>query len=120
LLAKVLADPHPDVVRNALATPRLTEDDVVRMVTRRPGHAETLGEVARHPRWCHRPRVRAALVLNPATPPQLAIALVALLRRPELALVVEATALHPAVRSAARERLERLPPMRKADGGSVQ
>ncbi|MEO7096971.1 MAG: hypothetical protein ABI175_27175, partial [Polyangiales bacterium] len=101
LLAKVLADPHPDVVRNVLASARVTEDDVVRMVTRRPGKAETLAEVARHPKWCHRPRVRAALVLNPATPTELSITMVSLLLRSELCVVIETQALHPAVRSAA-------------------
>ena len=120
LLAKVLADPHPDVVRNVLASARVTEDDVVRMVTRRPGTAETLAEVARHPRWCHRPRVRVALVLNPATPTDLAITMLSLLLRSDLMTVIESQALHPAVRSAARERLERLPPVRRDPDGSVQ
>ena len=120
LLAKVLADPHPDVVRNVLASARVTEDDVVRMVTRRPGKAETLAEVARHPRWCHRPRVRVALVLNPATPTDLSITMLSLLLRSDLMTVIESQALHPAVRSAARERLERLPPVRRDPDGSVQ
>jgi hypothetical protein len=120
LLHKVLADPHPDVVRNVLASARVTEDDVVRMVTRRPGKAETLAEVARHPRWCHRPRVRVALVLNPATPTDLSMTMLSLLLRSELMTVIESQALHPAVRSAARERLERLPPVRRAPDGSMQ
>ncbi len=120
LLPRVLADPHPDVIRMLLATPRLTEDDVVSLCVRRPGRAEVLHEVARHPRWCHRPRVRGALVQNPATPPEVAIALVSLLRSPELRLVVETHALHPAVRAAATERLERRPPMRMPPAGGVQ
>jgi hypothetical protein len=120
LLHKVLADPHPDVVRNVLASARVTEDDVVRMVTRRPGKAETLAEVARHPRWCHRPRVRVALVLNPATPTDLSITMLSLLLRSQLMTVIESQALHPAVRTAARERLERLPPVRRTPDGSMQ
>ncbi|MBI2394842.1 MAG: hypothetical protein HYV09_35060 [Deltaproteobacteria bacterium] len=120
LLPKILADPHPDVIRNLLAAPRLTEDDVVRLVTRRPNRSEVLQEVARHPRWCQRPRVRNALVLNPATPQEIAIAMVALLRRPELRDVMEAKALHPAVRAAAQERFARRPPMRPGSDGSVQ
>lgn len=120
LLPKILADPHPDVIRNLLAAPRLTEDDVVRLVTRRPNRPEVLQEVARHPRWCQRPRVRNALVLNPATPQEIAIAMVALLRRPELRDVIAAKALHPAVRAAAQERFARRPPMRPGSDGSVQ
>jgi hypothetical protein len=120
LMHKVLADPHPDVIRNLLAASRLTEDDVVRLCTRRPGRSEVLGEVARHPRWCQRPRVRFALVMNPATEAEIAISMVALLRRNELYQVMEASALHPAVRAAARERYLRRPPMppSSAEGGN--
>lgn len=118
LLPKVLADPHPDVIRNVLASARLTEDDVVRLATKRPNKAQVLHEVARHPRWCQRPRVRLALVMNPMTPNEIAISMIALLRRSELKSVVEATALHPAVRSAARERLARRPPMPPSEGGA--
>lgn len=120
LLPKVLADPHPDVIKNLLASARLTEDDVVRLATKRPNKPEVLLEVARHPRWCQRPRVRLALVLNPMTPNEIAIAMIALLRRNELRSVVDATALHPAVRAAAKERLARRPPMPPSEGGAVQ
>lgn len=120
LIPRVLADPHPDVVRAVLASARLTEDDVVRLVTKRPNRPEILREVARHPRWCHRPRVRLSLVLNPATPTEIAIALAALLRRHELALVMEQSALHPALRAAALERHERLPPMPEPDDDALQ
>lgn len=120
LLPKILADPHPDVIRNLLAAPRLTEDDVVRLCTRRPNRAEVLQEVARHPRWCQRPRVRLSLVMNPATPSELAIAMIALLRRSELIEVSQATPLHPAVRAAAKERLARRPPMPRGSGGALQ
>jgi len=120
LLPKVLADPHPDVIRNVLASARLTEDDVVRLATKRPGKAEVLQEVARHPRWCQRPRVRMALVMNPATPSELAISMIALLRRNELKSVAEATILHPAIRAAASERLARRPPMAPGSDGTVQ
>lgn len=120
LLPRVLADPHPDVIRMLLASPRLTEDHVVSLCVRRPGRAEVLHEVARHPRWCHRPRVRMALVQNPATPPEVAITLVALLRVQELRSVVDTLALHPSVRAAATERLERRPPVRKPPEHGMQ
>lgn len=122
LLPKILADPHPDVIKNLLMATRLTEDDVVTLVTRRPNHAEVLQQVAIHPRWCQRPRVRNALVLNPATPTEVAIAMVALLRRNELRDVITAKALHPAVRAAAQERYARRPPIPEPpDGeGTVQ
>lgn len=122
LLPKILADPHPDVIKNLLMATRLTEDDVVSLVTRRPNHTEVLQQVAIHPRWCQRSRVRNALVLNPATPTEVAIALVALLRRNELQDVILAKALHPAVRAAAQERYARRPPIPEPPEGegSVQ
>jgi len=107
LLERLLADPHPDVIRGVLANPRLTEDDVVRFVARTPSHPELLAEVARTPRWAHRPRVRLSLILNPFSPLDLALPLAALLLRHELRLVVECTTVLPALRAACLEHLRR-------------
>lgn len=110
-LEKLLTDPHPVVIRTLLANPKLTENDVVRLVARRPGHPEVLAEIARSA-WSHRVRVRMALVLNPDAPVDLSIPMLALLVRPELRQVVEAAYLLPAVRAAAHELLARRPPVR--------
>jgi hypothetical protein len=98
----LMRDQHPMVVRALLDTPRLTEDNVVRMAARRPGRPEALVEIARHPRWILRPRVRLALVCNPSTPPAVALPLVALLLQPELEQLALATDVLPALRRAAR------------------
>ena len=108
---KLLRDPHPMVVSNLLQNPRLTEDDVLRMVARRPAFPEVIGEVARHPRWSLRPRVRLAIVQNPGTRPEIAVPLVRLLVRPELGQVVAAPDVPALVRAAARELLDRRPPV---------
>lgn len=112
---KLLADPHPMVVKNLLANPRLTEDDVIRMVARRPAYPEVLGEVARHPVWSQRVRVRMALVQNPGTPPELSVPLVRLLIRSELRGLAAAPDLPSLVRAAANELLERRPPVPDRD-----
>ena len=57
-LDALMRDPHPAVIRAVLDSPRLTEDDVVRMAARRPGSAAALTEIARHAKWMLRPRVR--------------------------------------------------------------
>lgn len=75
LLARVLRDPHPDVVRILLDNPALTEIDIVRLCARRPVASEVLTQVFRHPRWIVRYRVRLALALNPHTPEPLALQL---------------------------------------------
>jgi len=48
-LDRLLRDPHPDVIRNVLVNPRLTEDDVVRLAARRPAFPDVLGEIAPPP-----------------------------------------------------------------------
>jgi hypothetical protein len=106
----LLRDPHPDVIHNLLANPKLTEDDVVRLAARRPPRPEILAQIARTSRWATRARVRMAIVLNPGSPAEIAVPLVALLVRHELRLVVQVTEANPAVRAAARESLVRRPP----------
>jgi hypothetical protein len=117
LLERLLGDPHPDVIRFVLRNPRLTEDDVVRFVARTPGRPELITEVARSPKWAHRPRVRLAIVLNPLSPMELTIPMAGLLLRHELKLVVEATNVSPAVRAACLEHLARKYPHDSDDAG---
>jgi hypothetical protein len=110
MLAKLLADPHPMVVRIVLANPRLTEDDVVSMAARRPAVPEVLVEVAKT--WSRRARVRMALVLNPGAPPAVSVPVLGLLSRPELAEVARASDVLPVVRATASELWELRPPLR--------
>ncbi len=115
-LQRMLADPHPDVIRRCLRNPRLTEDDVVRLAARRPGRAEVLVETARSG-WVHRPRVRMTLVMNPATPLQVVAPLVGLLLRPELEMAAHSPTVDAHVRALCLEHLERRPPV-ELDGPS--
>lgn len=117
-MQRLLADPHPDVIHRLLANPRVLEDDVVRLAAKRPGRADVLAEIARSTRWVHRPRVRMALVMNPATPAEIAARMVGLLLRPELTLVADSPAVPAAVRAICLEHLSRRPPIRggRTDG----
>lgn len=114
---KLLADPHPMVVQNLLANPRLTEDDVLRMAARRPAYPRVIGEIARHPRWSLRVRVRMAIVQNPGAPVELSVPLVRLLTRAELLQVLAAADVPGVVRAAASELLSRRPPVPERRGG---
>ncbi len=114
---KLLRDPHPMVVQNLLQNPRLTEDDVVRMAARRPAYPEVVAEVARHPVWSQRARVRMAIVQNPGSPPEIAVPMVRLLIRAELRQLASAPDLPAVVRVAATELLERRPPVPHRDDG---
>lgn len=110
MLERLLRDPHPDVIRQVLVNPRLTEDDVLRMAARRPSRPDVLTEIARSSRWAHRPRLRMALVLNPDTPLAIAGPILGLLLRHELRLVATSPTVAPAVRALALEHLQRRPP----------
>jgi hypothetical protein len=111
LLERLVHDPHPDVIHRLLANPRITEDDVVRLSCKRPARPEVLAEIARTPRWVHRPRVRLALMLNPGTPFELAAPIAALLLRHELKLVAEYTYVSQALRALCLEHWRRRVPL---------
>ncbi|MFW6051874.1 MAG: hypothetical protein ACODAU_11910 [Myxococcota bacterium] len=102
LIARVLRDPHPDVIRVLLGNPSLTEDDVVRLCARRPVRSEVLREVFRAPRWLARYRVRRALVRNPHCPRELALQLAPHLNAQDAREVSESPELHDEVRLACR------------------
>ena len=108
---RLLRDPHPLVLRNLLQNPRLTEDDVVRLAAKRPLRGYVVNELAHCPDWILRPRVRMTLLHNPHTSAHVAMPLLALCRRDELEEVLENTALHLVLRTAACELFDRRPPL---------
>lgn len=110
---KLLADPHPLVIRQLLRNPMLTESDVVGMVARRPARLIVLRELAQTPRWLARLRVRMSVLLNPGSPPEMAIPLLQLCNRTELFEVLESADVSLVLRATARELLERRPPLRE-------
>lgn len=110
MMDRLLRDPHPDVIRQLLANPKLTEDDVLTLAARRPVRPDVLTQIARSTKWVHRARIRIALVLNPDTPLDIAAPLLGLLMRHELRLVATSTTVPPAVRALCLEHLDRRPP----------
>lgn len=102
LLARVLRDPHPDVIRVVLGNPTLTEDHVLRLCARRPGEPEVLREVFRSTRWIVRYRVRRAIVMNPAAPLDVALQLAIHLNATDARAVAAMEELEPPVRDTCR------------------
>jgi hypothetical protein len=102
---KLLSDPHRAVIERLLGNPRLTEDDVIRLVVKRPGRPEVLRAVASNAKWSHRSRIRFALVMNPETPFEIATPMAHLLLRQELVDVTKATDLARELRALCRELL---------------
>ncbi|MFK7986920.1 MAG: hypothetical protein AB8I08_12925 [Sandaracinaceae bacterium] len=104
LLARVIRDPSPDVIRILLGNPALTEDDVVRMCARRPIHPDVLREVYLQLRWIVRYPVRRTIVRNPFAPLDMALPLCTLLNRQDAREV----AASPELDLALRERCARV------------
>lgn len=109
LIARVIRDPHPDVMRILLGNPRLTENDVLRLCARRPVASEVLREVFRSARWIVRYPIKLALVMNPYTPLDIGLQLLPLLHEQDRRRVVEAADLAPELHDACRQRPSRHP-----------
>jgi hypothetical protein len=107
LLARVIRDPHPDVIRILLDNPALVEDDVVRLCARRPVAPQVLVQVFQHARWVLRPRVRLSLALNPHTPEEVTLQILPHLGPSEVREVTQSGQLSERVRSACFERSDR-------------
>jgi hypothetical protein len=112
---KLLSDPHPLVIRQLLENPRLTEDDLVRIAARRPVRPEAVTALARSERWLKRPRVRLTILLNPGSPPDVAMPLLAACTRSELIEIVHGPDTSKVLRATARELLARRPPLEQSD-----
>jgi hypothetical protein len=104
LLARVLRDPSPDVIRILLENPAVIEADVVRLCARRPARPQVLAEVFQHQRWVLRYRVRLTLALNPFTPEEIALQLLPHLAPADLREVRASSQISRRVRDACFER----------------
>ena len=107
LIARVLRDPHPDVIRIVLLNPTVTENDVLRLSARRPVRAEVLREVFRSPRWIVRYPIKLAITLNPYAPLDVRLQLMPHLTSPDAERVLMGANLPAALESACRRMVER-------------
>ncbi|MDD9944998.1 MAG: hypothetical protein OXU20_28405 [Myxococcales bacterium] len=107
LLARVLRDPHPDVIRIVLLNPTVTENDVLRLSSRRPVRAEVLREVFRSPRWIVRYPIKLALTLNPYAPLDVRLQLAPHLTTPDAERVLGGANLPHALETACRRMIDR-------------
>jgi hypothetical protein len=106
----LLRDPHPMVVSELLSNPKTTEDDVVRLAALRPARPSSIEAIAKT-RWLTRRRVRMTVLLNPGSPPRVALPLVGLCTRTELLEVARGADVPVILRITANELAERRPPL---------
>ena len=102
LLARVLRDPHPDVIEIVLNNPTLTEADVLRLCARRPVQAEVLRRVFCSARWVAQYPVKVALALNPHCPLDVRMQLALLLSRQDVVRLMQSGDLPAALAESCR------------------
>ncbi len=105
VLERLLKDPDPRVVREALRNPRLREEEVVAIASRRPSPEELFHNLAAAPEWIKRGAVQRAVVFNPYAPVTLVVFLLVCLASQTLDEAANANGLPDAVRWGAREIL---------------
>lgn len=120
ILERLLTDPHPQVIRQLLGNPQLTETDLVSLLALRPGRPSTIETLAEFPHWLVCVRIRMAILYSPASPSHIAVPLVALATRPELEEVANSPSVHVVLRATAQEFLERHPPLYPAQSVTLQ
>lgn len=100
-LSRLAVASNPAVIREVLKNPRLTEDLVVRIASRRPARPEPLEEIWRAPRWNTQPAVRRALVFNPYLPPEVGVKIVPTLSQADLKELARDMQVHVSLRELA-------------------
>jgi hypothetical protein len=110
LMDRLLCDPHPDVIRSLLGNCRITEDDVVKMASKRQRNPEVLVAIAESPKWLRSRRVGVALACNPDAPIDIGTRVVRLLLRPDLEMLASSPKVPNEVRQICLELLQRRPP----------
>jgi len=105
MLQRLLSDLDPLVIERLLVNPRLREEDVIELASRRPNRGEVLRQILDSPRWGCQYGVQVALVLNPHTPLAIALALLSQLRPVDLRVVASNHKLDERVRAGAEALL---------------
>lgn len=102
---RLLSDPDPVVVANLLNNPRMTEKEVLKIASKRPGSPAILKLIVGHRVWSKRYDVVKAVAMNPYAPPKVSVALLEFLMTQDLKVLSEDRNVHPAVRQGAHELL---------------
>ena len=93
------------VARAVIASPKLTEDDIVSYAASSLTHEDVLRFIAESRQWTASRQVVTALVLNPRTPPPAAIRFLKSYQTSELRSLTQNRSLSAAVRQEARRLL---------------
>ena len=100
---RLLSDPDPMVITNILNNPRVTEREIIKIVSKRPNSSNILKLVATHRVWSKRYAVKLAIASNPYSLPRVSITLLELLLTQDLKVIAGDGNIHPQVRLSAGE-----------------
>jgi len=115
LIAALCEDESARVIAALLQNPRLLENDVLRVVSRRSAPGPVLRIVSKSDRFGRRSEVRKAIVRHPNTPAPVALRLLQKLAVTDLGEVLRASRLPKLIEVAASrllQRSDRRPPRR--------
>jgi len=107
LLDRLIYEPHPLVVKNILENPRMTEHEVLKMVSRRPNNEIILSEIFQCEKWLRSYNVKVSMIKNPYTPVGIALVLLFFLKTQDLRAVSRDHSLHKLVKETAGDLLKR-------------
>ena len=107
LVNRLLHDQDHSVIQHILMNPFLTEDQVIRIASKRPTSAEILKAISKNNKWLSRYRIKRVLILNPYTPTDVSIRLLRFMMTQDLVEISQDGSLHEELRSATKDILHR-------------
>lgn len=101
LIAKLIHDPEPMVIETLLQNSRITEREVLKIITRRPVKPDIIRVVANSLRWNSSYTIKDAIARNPYTPMEIALKILPALMKQDLMEISQDGSLNTAVRKRA-------------------
>lgn len=105
VITRLLFDQDPLVIAHLLQNPRIREQDVLRIASRRPTGSAILRGLFQHPRWGIQRPIQAALAQNPYSPLEIGLGLVGVLDLETLRKISRDAGLHAILRGRAKDYL---------------
>ncbi|HLW99086.1 MAG TPA: hypothetical protein VKR82_10595 [Candidatus Acidoferrales bacterium] len=107
VLGALISEGHARVSAPALNNPRLTEAQVLKVLSKEKLTADLLASLGRHPRWSALPNVRLALLRHPHAPLELAPKLLSHLNLVDLQSLVKLKTISMAIRRHIEHEISR-------------
>jgi hypothetical protein len=101
-IEKLLYDQEPAVINVLLGNPKITETDIIKIVSKRPNSERILRTVYNSHRWKYRYRIQCSLAMNPYTPADITLSILPELFHVDLSRIINDGKLSDIVRLQAK------------------